>query len=60
MRGSLASPDYWYSRAEEARIIAESMSDDVARDLMLSVADTYRRLAERAEMGANHESKEKG
>jgi hypothetical protein len=60
MRGSLASPEYWYSRAEEARMIAESMSDDVARDLMLSVADTYKRLAEHAEMRSSQESKEEG
>ena len=36
-------------RAEEARALAESMTDPEAKQLMLNVAADYERLAKRAE-----------
>jgi hypothetical protein len=39
----------WYSRAEEARAIADTMRDEEAQRLMLSVAESYIKLALHAE-----------
>ena len=42
-------PKHWRYRAEEARAMAESMTDPEAKRLMLNVAADYERLAKRAE-----------
>jgi len=42
-------PAHWRRRAEEARAIAEQMSDSPSKDAMLRIAKDYERLAERAE-----------
>lgn len=42
-------PKHWRYRAEEARAMAESMTDPEAKQLMLNVAADYERLAKRAE-----------
>ena len=42
-------PAHWRQRAEEARTIAEQMSDLNSKDAMLRIATDYERLAERAE-----------
>jgi hypothetical protein len=42
-------PAHWRQRAEEARTIAEQMSDLQSKDSMLRIAKDYERLAERAE-----------
>ena len=42
-------PAHWRQRAEEARTIAEQMSDLNSKDAMLRIAKDYERLAERAE-----------
>ena len=42
-------PEHWRSRAEEARTLADQMSDDVSRRMMLKIADDYETLAKRAE-----------
>ena len=42
-------PKHWRYRAEEARAMAESMTDPVAKQSMLSVAAEYEKLAKRAE-----------
>ena len=49
MRALINDPEHWYLRAEEARSIAEEMTDAQARQAMLQVADSYERLGKRAE-----------
>ena len=41
--------DYWRKYAEEARRFAEDFTTEDARDFMLSIAESYDRLAEKAE-----------
>ena len=43
------NPPLWRERAEEARVQAEQMSHDEARQQMLAIARSYDRLAELAE-----------
>jgi len=43
------SPQFWQERAEEARAMAEGMSDPVARHAMLGIAESYEKIAKRAE-----------
>jgi hypothetical protein len=40
--------EHWHSRAEEARVHAEQTHDANARALMLVIAESYERLAQRA------------
>jgi len=52
MSKDLSGPEHarhWRSMEAEARLLADSMADEVAKRAMLFVADGYRRLAERAE-----------
>lgn len=42
------SPDYWRSRAWEARTVADQMTTEDARETMLRIADRYEALAARA------------
>ncbi len=48
MRTLLDDAEHWWSRAEEARTIAEFMNDPEARKIMFDIAEGYDRLAERA------------
>ena len=48
MRTLLDDAEHWWSRAEEARTIAEIMTDTEARRIMFDIAEGYDRLAERA------------
>ena len=41
---------HWRDRAEEARLLAEQMSNPSAREAMLQVAESYERLAKRVAM----------
>jgi hypothetical protein len=41
-------PEHWRNRAEEARTLAEHMSDESSRQTMLRIANDYDCLAERA------------
>jgi len=50
-------PAHWRGRAEEARTLADEMSDEISRQLMLKVAEDYERLARHAEQRARHRSK---
>jgi hypothetical protein len=43
------NPRYWHKRAEEARIIAETMRNIEARAGMLRLATDYEVMAQRAE-----------
>jgi hypothetical protein len=45
----LDDPDHWRERAEDARDVAEQLSDPVSRDMMLRIAESCDRLAELAE-----------
>jgi hypothetical protein len=41
-------PEHWRQRAKEARALAEQMSDETAKKMMLEIADDYEKLAVRA------------
>ena len=47
------SPDHWRYRAEEIRTLAEEISDETSRLMMLRIAIDYDRLAVRAEERAS-------
>jgi hypothetical protein len=42
-------PAHWRKRADEARAMAEQMTDRDARQMMLGIAEDYEKLAKRAE-----------
>jgi hypothetical protein len=46
--GLLNDETHWRDRAEEARMLAEQMTDLTAKKLMMGVADSYDQLADRA------------
>jgi hypothetical protein len=48
MRTLLDDAEHWWSRAEEARTIAEIMTDAESRRIMFDIAEGYERLAEGA------------
>ena len=43
-----SDPVHWHERAEEARVLAEQMKDELTRQMMLGIARDYDRLAVRA------------
>jgi hypothetical protein len=47
--GLLNSMKHWQERAEAARVHAEQLTDIEAKRMMLGIAETYQRLAKRAE-----------
>jgi hypothetical protein len=47
--GLLDNPEYWRTRAEEARKIAESLHDPNSREMMLGFAKDYERIAAQVE-----------
>jgi hypothetical protein len=49
MQGVLHGVTYWRSRGEEARAVAEHLTTPEAKRIMLSVAESYDKLAEGAE-----------
>jgi hypothetical protein len=44
------NPAHWRERAEQIRIVAQGMSDQGAKAIMLEIAEEYDRLAERVEL----------
>jgi hypothetical protein len=44
----LDNPKHWQERAEEARSIAEQLSDPESKRMMLRIAEDYERLAAHA------------
>jgi hypothetical protein len=42
-------PKLWRTRANQIRDLAERMQDQLAKDVMLRVADDYERLAQEVE-----------
>jgi len=52
-KGLVDNPEYWRTRAEEARVVAESMQDTTSREMMLRVVRDYERMADRAEQRAS-------
>jgi hypothetical protein len=45
----LHDASYWRAQAAEVRIKAEGMHDPLARKLMIGIAESYDKLAERAD-----------
>ena len=41
-------PEHWRQRAEEARVLAEQMTDETTKQMMLGVAEDYDKLTVRA------------
>ena len=46
---SVDDPAHWRGRAEGARTLADEMSDEISRAMMLEIAEGYERLAKHAE-----------
>lgn len=44
-RNLIDDPEFWRSRAEEVRVIAEELKDADAKSIMNRIADDYERLA---------------
>jgi hypothetical protein len=59
MSDLLNNPESWRQRAAEARAIASGMTDPNAKRTMLGVAQSYERLAERAELRTRDRAKDK-
>jgi len=53
----LDDPEHWRSRAEEARSVAEQLSDPESKQTMLRIAADYERLAEHAKQRAQKQSR---
>jgi hypothetical protein len=57
---SVDDPAHWRVRAEEARTLADEMSDEISRKMMLQIAEGYERLAKRAEERAKKKREDEG
>jgi len=53
----LDNAEHWLTRAEEARSIADKLSDPESKRTILRIADDYDRLAEHAQRRAEKQSR---
>lgn len=56
MAQALNDAQHWRERAEEMRLLSDDMKDVKARQTMLTLANDYDRLAERAESRSTHDA----
>jgi hypothetical protein len=47
--GLLTNAEYWRTRAEQTRVLAEKIPHAESREAMFRIANDYERMAERAE-----------
>jgi len=52
----ISDPGYWRRRAEEARTLADKLTDAQAKRKMLTIAEDYETLAIRTEHRLRHHS----
>jgi len=52
----LDDPEHWRERAEEARTLADQLSDPESKRTMLRIANDYERMAEHAKVRAIRQS----
>jgi hypothetical protein len=52
----LDDPQHWRERAEEARTLADQLSDPESKRTILRIANGYERMAEHAEVRAKRQS----
>ena len=53
----LNNAQHWRERAEEARGHAEQLTDPNAKEMMLGIAESYEKIAERADHGRPRDKK---
>jgi hypothetical protein len=46
---AIRDPRHWRDRAEEARLVSLGVHDEPSREALLRIAESYERLAKRAE-----------
>jgi hypothetical protein len=56
MSDLLKDPKHWRARADEARRMANQLADPEAKKTMIGIADSYDRLALRAEIRMGKDS----
>jgi rubrerythrin len=52
-------PHHWRIRAEQARTHADQLTDQKSKEMMIEIADSYDRLAKRAQERAKSGSQSK-
>jgi hypothetical protein len=57
MSDLLKDPKHWRERGDDARRVANQLTDPEARKTMLGIAESYDRLAQRAEIRVGKDSK---
>jgi len=52
-------PKHWRERAEEARVLAEQITDEKSKKMILRIAEDYEELARRAERRLKQQIKDR-